>query len=712
MDEKLRILASKLGIATEYYNRFMSDKPYQTSEKTLRFFCEILGYKAETVSDIETSLEKINKKRWQQTLESIYIRENGNLIFDVVVPSADIESDYLLSLRRKGTKKQEDISYIVNISDETQGKYTKVIIEITTPLEIGYYDIKLKINKKEYVSTLAVAPQACYQSSAVDNKKLWGYAVQLYSLRSKRNWGVGDFTDLLNFVKICGKSGADVVGINPINVLNHSFPEEASPYMSMSRLFLNPIYIDVEKVPEFKKEDISSMKNKITELNSDEYISYGEVYNIKMKVLEKLYLRMLQDKKRSQDFFDFCQQKGTDLQNLAVFLCLYEKEAPKHWGGWHSWDKQLQNPNTVEIKKFCQANHERIEFFKFLQFEASRQLDMVLTEVKKQDLKVGLYRDLALGVGRDSAELWNDEAVYYKQSGAGAPPDIFFPSGQKWNLGAFNPLELKERAYEPFIKILRAAMQGAGALRIDHVMSLMRLFIIPEAKDGEGTYIHYNFDDMLNIVAIESQLNKCMIVGESIGTIPDGFLERIHAKNIYSMSVLWAERWDNGYGEFKQPVDYPQKVFTSVGTHDMAPLKAWWFGYDIEMSHKLGLIKSEQDKQNTYHKRESDRWKLLHALDCAGVWPHDNPRHGDYLYGENYPEGLEEAVHGYIAKSSAKICLIQLEDVFQVEKMQNLPGTDRDKHPNWRHKLPVNIEDMAASLAYMRNVEAIKRERN
>ncbi len=712
MEEKLKTLASKLGIATEYYNRFMSDKPYQTSEKTLRFFCNILGYKAETSQDIEASLEKIHKKRWQHTLENIYIREIDNLHFDVIAPSSDIEGDYILTLCRKGTKQQEDISYIVNISDETQGKYTKATIDINTPLEIGYYDINLRINKKEYNSTLAVAPKTCYQSSAVDNEKIWGYALQLYSLRSKRNWGVGDFSDLLNFIKICGQSGADIVGINPINVLNHSFPEEASPYMSMSRLFLNPIYIDVEKVPEFQKEDISEHKAQIKKLNQSEYISYGEVYSLKMQVLEKLYLRMVQDKKRYKEFNDFCQQKGTDLQNLAAFLCLYEKEAPSHWGGWHSWEKHFQTPNSIEVKKFCQANHERIEFFKFLQFEASRQLDAVFAEVKKQKLKIGLYRDLALGVGRDSAELWNDEAVYYKQSGAGAPPDVFFPGGQKWNLGAFNPIELKERAYEPFIKILRAAMQGAGALRIDHVMSLMRLFIIPESKDGEGTYIHYNFEDMLNIVALESQLNKCMIVGESIGTIPEGFLERIEAKNIYSMSVLWAERWDNGYGEFKQPANYPQKVFTSVGTHDMAPLKAWWFGYDIETSYKLGLIKSLQDKQNAYHKRESDRWKLLHAMDCAGVWPHDNPRHSDYLYGENYPEGLEEAVHGYIAKSNAKVCLIQLEDVFQVEKMQNLPGTDRDKHPNWRHKLPVNIEDMAASLAYMRNVEAIRKERN
>ena len=709
MDYQLKILASKLGISTEYYNRFLSDEPYQTSEKTLRFFANILGYKASNEAEVQASLEKLSKKRWQQTFENIYVREQGNLTIDAVIPLKDTESDFLLSLTNRQNNKQEDISYIVNITEEKSGKYIKANIEITSPLDIGYYDIVLEINKQKYTSTLAVAPQSCYKKD--ENKKLWGYALQLYSLRSKHNWGIGDFTDLKNFVKLCGKSGADVIGINPINVLNHSFPEESSPYMSMSRLFLNPIYIDVENVPEFEKSEISPLLPQIKELNAAEYISYDGVYKLKMQVLERLYSKMSKDKKRTEEFEKFCQEKGADLENLAVFLCLYEQKTAYHGKGWQSWEKQYQNPNNAEVKKFAQANRERINFFKFLQFESWRQLDSVFKEVKKQKLKIGLYRDLALGVGRDSAELWNDESAYLKQSGAGAPPDVFFPFGQKWGLGAFNPIELKERAYIPFIKILRAAMQGAGALRIDHVMSLMRLFIIPEAKDAEGAYIYYDFDDMLNIVALESHLNQCMIVGESIGVIPDGFLEKIHSKNIYSMSVLWAERWDNGYGEFKQPCYYPQNVFTSVGTHDMAPLKCWWFGYDIETPFKLGMIKTEQEKINAYHKRENDRWQLLQALDKAGVWPQDNQRHGDYIYGEKFPEGLEEAVHRYVAKSEAEVFLLQLEDVFQVDKMQNLPGTNRDKHPNWRHKLPVNLEDMEQNEAYLRNINMVKQER-
>ena len=307
--------------------------------------------------------------------------------------------------------------------------------------------------------------------------------------------------------------------------------------------------------------------------------------------------------------------------------------------------------------------------------------------------------------------MWGDEGLYLRESGAGAPPDAFFPTGQKWNLGAFNPFELKARAYQPFIKIIRAAAEGAGALRLDHVMSLMRLFVMPEADGKPGTYIMYNFEDMLGIVAIESHLNRCMIVGESIGNVPEGFLDKIAAKNIMSMSVLWSERWDAGWGDFKSPYQYPENVVTSVGTHDMPPLKMWWFGYDIALSRKLGIIGSDQEMHDNYHKREADRWKLLKVMDENQVWPEDNRRHGDYLYGEGYPEGLEEAVHRFMAKSNAKIFLVQPEDIFQVEKLQNLPGTDRDKYPNWRLKLPVNLEDMENTLAYYRNIAAVKKER-
>lgn len=711
MNEKLRLLASEIGVATEYSDSGLCARTCSVDDETLRFFIEELGFKAGNDEEIEHSLQQVKNRRWQQVLESIYVRNEENLYFDAVVENDCLNEKFDLKLLNNQNKKAEQILFEINPTDENYGKYTKIIVKITSSLKIGYYDFEFSIGGRKYKSVLAVSPLRCYQPQILNENKLWGYAVQLYSLRSRRNWGIGDFTDLSEFIKICGRSGADVVGLNPVNVPNHCFPEEASPYLSVSRLFLNPIYIDVEKVPEFISDDIENFRDKILKLNASETILYGEVYPLKIQVLEKLYLRMQNNKDRVKSFENFCKEKGEELDNLAAFQCLYEQKWQNHWGGWRGWEKEYQTPHSAAMQKYRLANKERIGFFKFLQFEAWRQLKSAVDQVSASGLKIGIYRDLAVGVGRDSAEVWGDNGAYLKSSGAGAPPDAFFPTGQKWNLGAFHPIELKERAYKPFIKMLRAAAEGAGALRIDHVMSLMRLFVIPEQGNKSGTYIYYNFADMLNIVALESHLNHCMIVGESIGNVPDGFLERIGEKNIYSMSVLWAERWDAGWGDFKQPDQYPEKVFASIGTHDMAPLKMWWFGYDIALSRQLELTKNDEDMCNAYHKREADRWKLLNALDKAGVWPEDNRRQGDYLYGENYPEGIEEATHRFVAASKAKVFLVQPEDIFQVDKLQNLPGTDRDKHPNWRRKLPVNLEDMEKNPLYIRNIAAIHCER-
>ncbi len=715
MEEMLQKLADKLGIVTKFSDAGMSKKDYEISEGVIRFIAERLGYKAGNRGEVEKSLADFDKRRWQQTLENIYVVEQGKLHFDAVIPADQAQSFFALQIENKDTGIRSDVTFDVHPTDETYtiGKtvYVKLLVAVTGDLPVGYYNLTFKVGDKSYKSTLAVAPRCCYENQALKDGKIWGYALQLYSLRSERNWGVGDFTDLADFIKVCSHSGADIIGLNPLNVLVHTYPEEASPYCSISRLYLNPIYIDIEAVPEFKPEDKNDINDKITELRNSELIQYGEVYPLKIAVLEKLYGRFMADlhSERQQAFRAYVEAEGEDLHKLALFQTLYDIKSTYIWGGWRAWEDEFQNPYSPAVRKFAEEYADRIRFFKYLQFEADRQFNLASNKVKEYGLKVGLYRDLAVGVGKDSAELWSDYDLFIKDVGAGAPPDAFFPAGQKWCLGAFNPYVLKERCYEPFIKILRANMRSAGALRIDHVMGLMRLYVIPDNGE-EGTYMMYNFKDMLNIVAIESYRNQCQIVGESIGNVPEGFLETLAEKNIFALSVLWAERKDAGWGDFNSPSEYPVAAFTSVGTHDMAPLRMWWFGYDIEVMASLGLM-SEDDKNGAYHKRELDRWKLLSALDNNGCWPEDNLRKDNYIYGQAYPEGIEEAVHRFAARTASKVFLAQLEDILHVEKLQNLPGTDRDKHPNWRRKLPVSLERLESDIAYIRNINAIRRER-
>ena len=716
MSERLYELAEKIGIMKKFSDAGLNSKEYLVPEGVIRFLSEKLGFSAKNEEEIKASLEKFDNLAWQTVLQPVYVLKQGSLAFDVVLTKEESEKELAFSVKEKETGKKIDVDYEILKTLETKkidGKFKiKYQAKLKTDLALGYYQVELKVGAKTHKSTIALAPQKCYEISGLEQSKIWGYALQLYSVKSERNWGVGDFTDLANFVEICGRCGADIIGLNPINVLFHDYPENASPYSSISRLFINPIYIDVEAVPEFLKDDLTELSETLQNVRSSDTILYADVYPLKMSVLEKLYLRFIasSDKNRKKEYADFCKEKGVELEKLAVFQTLYEEKSKTIWGGWKAWEEQYRSPENPEIKAYIKQNNSRIEFFKFLQFEADRQFTLAYGKVLKNNLKVGFYRDLAVGVGQDSAELWSEPDLFIAESGAGAPPDAFFPAGQKWCLGAFNPYKLKEAAYEPFIKILRANMAMAGALRIDHVMSLMRLYIIPDYSEL-GTYVMYNFEDMLSIVALESELNKCLVVGESIGNVPDGFLAKLGNANIKSLSVLWAERNGAGWGDFIAPHDYPKEACVSVGTHDMAPLRMWWFGYDIELSYNLGLIPTVEEKTGAYKKREADRWMLLSALDREGIWPEDNQRRGNYLYGESYPEGIEEAVHRFVSRASSKIFLAQLEDVLHVEKLQNLPGTDRDRHPNWRRKLPVSLEKLENDIAYIRNIAAIRKER-
>ncbi len=711
MDVALKELAEKLGICTHFSYVCNGIHEKEASAGLLRFLIESFGYKAKTEDDIRKSMERIEKKRWQYALDAIYVRTMDNKNLDIVLTEKETQGETAFFYAPEGSDDFKPLSGVLSELErrqEARTVYVKMQFAVTEELAPGYYDVEARTTKGVYKTVLAVTPRACYELQKNGKDKLFGFALQLYSLKSRRNWGVGDFTDLAEMADMLANSDGDIIGLNPLNVLEHENPEYASPYASTSRLFLNPIYIDVEKVPFYEADDKDEAA--IAAAKAKENIDYTTVYNTKIAALRRIFARMLKQHKSDyyKEFMVFMAADTGELHRLAVFQafkaqqCGTPAQKQKKAGG-------IEKLAIVgEMEKFVSANAKEIEFFKFLQFEADRQLRAVEAKIKERGLAVGLYRDLPVGVSKNSAEVWSDKYLYMQESGTGAPPDNSFPIGQKWMLGAFNPFELKERAYKPFIRILRANMRYAGAIRIDHVMGLSRLYLIPD-KGEEGTYLMYNAEDMFNILALESHLNKCAVVGECIGNVSDGFKDMLKERNIYALGVLWVERKDED-GTLKTPQEYDRKYFASVGTHDMPPLKAWWFGREIGLMKELGLYSAKETEQS-YHWREHERWILLQALDNEQVWPEDRRRQANYLFGEGYPEGLEEAVHSYMAKTNSEVFMLQPEDIFQSEKVQNLPGTDIPLYPNWRSRLPVDVEDMEASEAYRRNIAAVKKWR-
>ncbi len=711
MSELLKKLADKLNICTSFTFSCGATKTCEVSDEQLRFFIENFGYGAKNDEEVQKSLERLEKRRWQQAMEVIYVVTEDDKSFDIVLKEDEAKGDISVSYAKEGEKNFLALNVRFSEEDklnEGRGSYVKLRGVVETALEPNYYDVKVKTSQGEYKTLLAVAPNQCYALNKKGKDKLFGFAVQLYSLKSRRNWGVGDFTDLENMIDVMADSGGDVIGLNPLNVLQHDYPETASPYASVSRLFLNPIYIDVEKVPFYEEGDKDGQA--IWFAKEKENIDYTSVYNAKIKALRNIYARVKANSSSeyAKEFESFKAQDTGELHRLAVFQAIGEERVKLGGRGPKQWEESLGSALSSGVEKFVTEHQKEIDFFKFLQFEADRQLRLVEKKIKERNLVIGLYRDLPVGVSKDSAEVWGDNYLYVQGSGAGAPPDNCFPTGQKWMLGAFNPFELKERCYKPFIRILRANMRYAGAVRIDHVMGLSRLYIIPDEGE-EGTYIRYNEKDMLNILALESHLNKCVVVGECIGNVAGGFKERLTARNIYSLGVLWVERKDEN-GTLKEPHEYETKYFASVGTHDMPPMKAWWYGSEIGLMRGLNLF-TEEETRNAYSWREHERRLLLNALDKEGVWPEDKHRCSDYLYGDGFPEGIEEAVHSYMAKTNSEVFMLQPEDIFQSMKIQNLPGTDIDKYPNWRSKMLVDLEDMASSEAYQRNIRAVRKWR-
>ncbi len=710
MSFELQKLAEELNISTKFSYGCGEVTEVNVSDEMLKFFIKGFGYGANSDEDIKKSLEKIAKKRWQRVMEAIYIVNDDNKVFDIVVSDEELKAGIEVKYALEGGKtfKKLDVEF-VEIERNLDKKTEYVLLNgvVKNNLEPNYYDIKVITSKGEYKTVMAVCPKECYHLDKKGKDRITGFAIQLYALKSKRNWGIGDFTDLENLIEIASRSGVDVIGLNPLNVLNLDYPETASPYSSVSRLFLNPIYIDVEKIPLYEESDKDNTA--IWYAKESEKIDYTKVFDVKMKALKKIYERLVQNKNSAyyKEFEEFKKADSGELHRLAVYEAIAHDKFVSGENVSKEWEKIYENALSSGVKKFEEAHESEIDFYKFLQFEADRQLKNVKAKIDEVGMAVGLYRDLPVGVSKGSAEVWGDKYLYMQGSGAGAPPDNYFPTGQKWELGAFNPFELKERQYKPFIRILRANMRYAGAIRIDHVMGLQRLYNIPDDKK-EGTYIRYNEKEMMNILALESLLNKCMVVGECIGNVESGFDKLLRDKNIYMLGVLWSERQADGLS-LKKPHEYERKYYASVGTHDLPPLKAWWFGVEISTMKNLGFF-TEENARNGFSWRECERRSLLKALDEEGVWPEDRRRNGDYIYGENYPEGIEEAVNAYMAKTNSEVFLIELDNMLHQMCLQNLPGTDKE-HPNWRTRLPVDLEDLENDIGYKRNINIIKRYR-
>ena len=586
--------------------------------------------------------------------------------------------------------------------------YRRYVFSLPDTLSPGYHQLRIAgvegVSSTGAEMTVIVTPETCYQPDALaEDARVWGPGVQLYALRSQRNWGMGDFTDLKTLVEYSAEHGASIVGVSPLHTLYSHNPVHCSPYSPSTRLFLNTLYIDIEAIPEFAecqaaKQAVTAaeFQARLASMRNAELVDYVGVAAAKLPVLERLYQyfqeqHMANGSYRARAFREFQDRWGETLDRQALYETLQEflhRQDRTVWG-WPVWPERYRDPASAAVKQFAVEHEERIEFFQYLQWLADEQLGAVARRSLELKLGVGLYQDLAVGVDRAGAETWSQQQVYALNAKIGAPPDDFNQAGQDWGLPPMIPFRLQDQAYGPFIATLRANMHHAGALRVDHILGLLRLFWIPrDATPAEGAYVHYPIDDLLGILALESQRNHCLIIGEDLGTVPDELRARLAPMGILSYRLFYFEK--DSQGDFKPPGEYEPNALVSITTHDLPTLAGFWQGQDIAERTELGLFPVDAMRNQQILERSQDRARLLLALRREGLLPEGMSE--DPATCPEMTSVLARAVHVYVARTPAKVLLLQLEDVLGQRLQVNLPATT-DQRPNWRYKLDLDLED-------------------
>lgn len=572
------------------------------------------------------------------------------------------------------------------------------------PLSFGYYSLILVAAKQQYRLRLLVSPSTVYQPPVFAQKKAWGLNVQVYSLRSERNWGIGDFADLAYLAKSAVKFGADFIGINPLHLLYPSVPEWASPYSSSSRRWLNYLYLAIDQLPEFKLcKSVQSwftteeIQQQLNALRASELVDYSSVHQLKIRALEKLFDFFKRSKSakinaRREAFAAFVRGEGEDLLLQGLFNVLDSLEHDKmpedeNQIGWLGWRQEWQQLSIEQRDALLTQHQEKVMFYAWLQWITAVQLAELQADCLTSGMALGLYGDLAVSSSRGSVDVWSDPSLYCVNVSVGAPPDPLGPVGQNWNIPPYNATELKARGFQPFIEMLRANMRHFGVLRIDHIMGLFRLWLIPEGKTAsDGLYVRCAFEALMAVLAIESQRHRCLIIGEDLGTVPDEVRSKLNALSIFSYFVLYFEQREQ---QFPNNQAFPLKAFATIGTHDVPSLASFWHCRDLQLFADLGILSVDFLRQK-YDQRVIDKQAILNTLHRDHYLPPDYA--GDALSMAMH-DHLNDMIHQYVAESRTQLIGVQLENLLNQEVSFNLPGTSTE-YPNWRKKLPYTLEGL------------------
>ncbi|TMB29963.1 MAG: 4-alpha-glucanotransferase [Deltaproteobacteria bacterium] len=639
-------LAEQAGILPEYLDQSGTETRI-TSDRTRIAILRALGIDASSEAACEAELARRAEQERKTPLAPVAVVPEGATPLLVSSPDIfrDVPYELVLALESGETR-------------TSSGRLRADGAIALASLPAGYHTLKLRLRDREAEQLRIVAPARCvHPSEVLAGKRGVGITLQLYSVASERNQGIGDFTDLATIARWAGERGASFVGVNPLHALRN-IAGEISPYSPITRLFKNPIYLDVEAIPELRESEraralLRSSREEIAQLRATDRVQYERVQALKMSILAELH---------------------------RAFERL--PEGSQRWRAYRAFVAEQDPELTAFVSFQARANPELpVDLHRYLQFEIDRQLAFVAEKARAAGLRLGIYQDLAIGSAKVGSDTWAFPDLFVTGASIGAPPDGYSKDGQNWGLPPIDPGALRAGRYRYFIRLVKNALRHAGALRIDHAVGLFRQFWIPEGLSGkEGAYVRFPADDLLGILALESRRQGAIVVGEDLGTVPAEVPSALHARGVLSSRVLYFERDANG--RFLRASEYERDSLTTANTHDMPTLEGFFRGRDIDIKREVGLIASDEDAKRAREERRREKRELFRRLSNEGL----------LQPGDSDDSQVRAAVHAFLERTPASLVGIALDDLLGEEEPVNVPGVTPEKFESWTRKLHQPVE--------------------
>jgi 4-alpha-glucanotransferase len=686
----LHRLAERAGILSEYHDQ--TGNLCRTNDETRRALLAALRIDASTDEAAADALAVLDEDARRELIASV----------DVV--RIDDESCRLLPVNCEPTS---DAEWRVEITLESgdllslEGQGIRRGIHLPE-LPLGYHELRLSVvsgglAKTAHQKRIVVPPRCVSPHDLLDGRNAFGLIANLYSLRSESNWGVGDFSDLAALAEWGGSIGAEFVGVNPLHALLNR-GHDVSPYSPVSRLFRNPIYIDVTRVPELAhapdvRDHIAAPEfiAELSELRDSPRVRYEQVMAVKGLVLARLHRVFLEranggGRDRAAEYAEFVERADPGLTRFATWMAIAEREG----GDWRRWPERLRDASSEAVAEFAREHQNRIAYHCWLQFEADRQLAVAAQRAREAGMRIGLYQDLAIGSSPAGADVWAFPELYAYGVALGAPPDPYAMHGQNWGLPPIDPRAMRRSGYQYFIQLLRNAFRHGGALRIDHILGFFRQFWIPDGMSGkDGAYVRSPTHDLLGILALESVRHDAVVVGEDLGTVPPEVPRELERWGVLSSKVMFFERGEGG--AFNAPSTYSSLALATADTHDMAPLAGFWSARDIEIRANVGLIEPG-DVESVLERRARDRGALIERL----AEEHLLDDRSDVT-----PRELCAAVHELVCQTPSVLVGLALDDLAGEGDPVNVPGVGQDRFESWTRKMrdPIDVIALSAETA-------------